>query len=268
MKRRVFFVSDRTGITAEVVGRSLLTQFPDLHFEFIDQPFVDEPEKVSQVIEEIQAAGRQDGIQPLVFSTFVEPQLQTMLAGSGAHVIELFSTFLKPLEDALGTQATRALGRMHGMGDERSYYQRMEAVNFTLSHDDGIKTDDLDRADVVLLGVSRCGKTPTCIYLAMQYYVHAANYPLTDEDLEHSGLPTCLHSSRNKLFGLNISPERLSVIRSKRRPNSRYASLAQCRREVTWAEALYRQEGIPFIQTTSVSVEEIAIIIRHRLRLH
>lgn len=261
MKRSVFFVSDRTGITVEGLGRSLLTQFPDFNFSYRKFPFVDTEQQIQVIAEEIRQAGIQEEEPVLVFCSLVDDSMRDTLARTGAHVIELYSTYAETLERALGRPYARTKGRTHGMGDEETYQQRMDAVNFTLNHDDGLKTQDLERADIVLLGVSRCGKTPTSLYLAMQYHLLVANYPLLDDDLDADHLPTCLESHRHLLFGLSISPERLSRIRQQRRPNSHYASLEQCRHEVARAEVLYRGEQISYLQTTAVSVEEIATLI-------
>lgn len=267
-KRSVFFVSDRTGITVETLGHTLLTQFPDVPFVFHPVPFVDSPEKLAAVEARIRTAAAEDGAPALVFSTTVDPVMVERLRATGAHVFELFSAFLGPLEEALGTHPQRASGRAHGMGDLETYHRRIAAVNYTLGHDDGVKVNDLQDADLVLLGVSRCGKTPTCLYLAMHFHLKAANYPLTPEDLERPRLPGFLAPCRERLFGLSIEPPQLHLIRQERRPGSRYASLAQCAYEVGRAEALFRDAGVDFLHTTTVSVEEIASSIVHRMGLH
>jgi hypothetical protein len=266
-KRSVFFVSDRTGITVETLGHTLLTQFPDVRFAYHSAPFVDTPAKLEALERRVCEAGESDGAPALVFSSTVDPVMTERLRATGAHVFELFSAFLGPLEEALGTHPQRASGRAHGMGDLESYHRRIAAVNYTLAHDDGVKVSDLEEADVVLLGVSRCGKTPTCLYLAMHFHLKAANYPLTPEDLERPHLPDFLGGRRERLFGLTIEPPQLHLIRQERRPGSTYASLAQCTREVSRAEALFRAAGVDFLHTTTVSVEEIASSIVHRMGL-
>ena len=267
MKRSVFFISDRTGITVEGLGRSLLTQFPELKFSYRKFPFVDTEQQIQVIAEKVRLAGVKEGEPALVFCSLVDESMRDTLERTGAYVIELYATYAEILERALGRPYARTKGRTHGMGDEETYQKRIDAVNFTLSHDDGLKTRDLDRADIVLLGVSRSGKTPTSLYLAMQYHLLVANYPLLDDDLNADHLPSCLEPYRHLLFGLSINPERLSRIRQQRRPNSRYASLGQCRQEVARAESLYRGEQIAYLQTTAVSVEEIATLILHKLGL-
>ncbi|MGH8597837.1 MAG: posphoenolpyruvate synthetase regulatory kinase/phosphorylase PpsR [Gammaproteobacteria bacterium] len=261
MKRRVFFVSDRTGITVETLGQSLLTQFPGIEFTTRTIPFVTNPITAEAAAETIRAAKSQDGIPPLVFSTLTDQTTQNIITASNDHVFDLFGTFIGPLEDALGRESSHTAGRMHGMGDATAYERRLTALNFTLSHDDGLHTRDLADADIVLIGVSRCGKTPTCLYLAMHYSLQAANYPLTEDDFGQCRLPRVLTGCRTKLYGLTILPEQLSRIRHQRRPHGVYSTLAQCQSEVARAEQVFRAENIPFLDTTTVSIEEIAATI-------
>jgi hypothetical protein len=261
MTRRVFFVSDRTGITAETLGRSLLTQFPDIEFRMTNIPFVTNQLAAEKASATIRGAREEDGIAPLVFSTLTDPATQFVIASCNEFVFDLFGTFIEPLEDALGKESSHTAGRMHGIGNVGDYERRLGALNFTLGHDDGLSPRDIDGSDVVLLGVSRCGKTPTCLYLAMHYSLPAANYPLTDDDFEQGGLPDILEVCRDKLYGLTIVPEQLSRIRQERRPHGNYSKLSQCRSEVAQAEALFNQEGIAFLDTTTISIEEIAATI-------
>ena len=261
MIRRVFFVSDRTGITAGTLGRSLLTQFPDIEFRLTNVPFVTNLLAAEKAAATIRGAREQDGIAPLVFSTLTDPATQFVVASCNEFVFDLFGTFIKPLEDALGTESSHMAGQMHGIANISEYEHRVSALNFTLGHDDGLSPHDIDGADVVLVGVSRCGKTPTCLYLAMHYSLSAANYPLTDDDFEQARLPKVLEACRDKLYGLTIVPEQLSRIRRKRRPDGNYAKLAQCHAEVNQAEVLFNHENISFLDTTMISIEEIAATI-------
>jgi [pyruvate, water dikinase]-phosphate phosphotransferase / [pyruvate, water dikinase] kinase len=261
MKRRVFFVSDRTGITVETLGQSLLTQFPGIDFLPRTIPFVTNQAAAQSAAETIRAARQNDELPPLVFSTLTDPATQYIIAASSDHVFDLFGTFIEPLEAALGLESSHTAGRMHGIGDALAYERRITALNFTLGHDDGLGTRDLHEAEIVLVGVSRCGKTPTCLYLSMHYSLKAGNYPLTEDDFDQTKLPKILEQSRSLLYGLTIVPEQLSRIRSQRRPQGDYSSLAQCRAEVARAEQLFRKEGIPFLDTTTVSIEEIAATI-------
>ena len=256
--RSVFFVSDGTGITAETLGHSLLAQFPDTRFRHHRKPFIDSPDKARDCVQKIRDAAVESGLRPIVFNTLVDPDAVAALREADALFLDLFEKFIEPLESELGQRSTHAAGRFHGIADSLDYKRRIEAINFTLAHDDGVSHADLKEADVILVGVSRSGKTPTCLYMALHYGVRAANYPLTDDDLESAELPKRLRPHRRKLFGLTIDPVRLQKIRQERKPNSRYATLATCQSEVAAAEALFRQEAIPALSTTHTSIEEIA----------
>lgn len=260
-QRSVFFVSDHTGVTAETLGRGLLSQFDHIEFARTTLPFVDTVEKAEAAVARIEAAAATDGSRPIVISSIADPQVRLRVSRANALVLDVFEHFLPPLEAELGQPSLHAVGRLHGVGT--GYGVRIEAVNFALAHDDGLGTR-LAEADIVLLGVSRCGKTPTCLYLALQYGLFAANYPLTEEDFERGHLPKAVEAARDKLFGLSISPERLHIIREERRPGSRYAALAICQREVEAAEALFRRFGIPWLDSTTLSIEEIASRIVHQ----
>lgn len=256
-QRPVFFISDGTGITAETIGNSLLPQFPDAQFETHRIPFIDNLEKAERAAERIRQSASDSGQRPIVINTVVDTALTAILARTGALMLDVFASFIGPLEAELGTVRQPRVGQAHGLVDFAKYESRINATNYALSHDDGIDLH-YDEADVILVGVSRSGKTPTCLYLALHFGVRAANYPLTDEDLERSEMPPRLRAHRKKLFGLTIDPVRLQHIRQARRPNSRYADLNACRREVQAAEALFRQENIPLLSTTNTSIEEIA----------
>jgi hypothetical protein len=266
-RRTVFFVSDRTGISAETLGKTLLTQFPNIELRKRTLPFIDTPDKARSALTEINNAAESDPERPVVFSTLIDPALRTILGGSRALTLDLFEGFIPRLQTELHQTATPAVGLTHGMGSRSAYEQRMAALNYALAHDDGITTSNYESADVILVGVSRTGKTPTCLYLGMQYGVRAANYPLTPDDFEHHLLPKPLLPFRAKLFGLTITPERLAAIRHERRPNSTYASVENCRAELHAAEKLLRDEKLPVLDTSAMSVEEIAITILHRTGL-
>lgn len=261
-RRSVFFISDRTGITVETLGRSLLSQFDGIEFEQIALPFVDDEDKALAAVARIDAMAAA-GDPPLVFSTQVRPNLRTILMTSRGVYLDFFEAFLAPLEDALQLPSSHSIGRSHGMQDRLRYDTRIDAVNFALGSDDGIGTQTYAQADVIVVGVSRSGKTPTCLYLALQYGVRAANYPFTEEDLEELQLPESLRAHKQRLVGLTISPERLQQIRQERRPDSRYATLRQCQYEVRQLDALLRRENIPCFDSTRMSIEEIAASIMH-----
>ncbi len=267
MKRSVFYVSDRTGITAEMLGQSLITQFEALKFRRHTMPFVDNPERARNAIAAINLAAKTDGQRPIVFSTLIDQSMRQMLRTADALVLDFFEIFIAPLESELGTPSSHAVGKSHSTGDLHTYTQRINAINFCMAHDDGVNSKGLDEAEIILIGVSRSGKTPTSLYLAMQFGIKAANYPLIPEDLDKQQLPSALHPWRKKLWGLSIRPERLHQIRSERRPDSRYASLSNCRHEIQAAEAMMRTHGIPFLESTNMSIEELSTTILHQTGL-
>lgn len=260
-KRTAFFVSDRTGITAEMLGHSLLTQFESVRFQEVTLPFVDSVEKARDVVRQINQLAEKEPSRPIVISTLVNTDIAEVVRAANALFLDCFEIFISPLEKELGVRASHAVGRSHSVNDFVNYHHRIESVNYTLSHDDGVSTHDLTQADVILVGVSRCGKTPTCLYLAMQYGVRAANYPLVPEDFSTRQLPAHLRPLRTRLYGLTIRPERLQQIRNERRPGSKYATLANCEFEVREAEALMHREGISILDVTTKSVEELATTI-------
>ena len=256
--RTVCFVSDRTGLTAETYGRSLLSQFPGVQFDSQRFSFVDSEAKAHGVAERIRDLARKDANQTIVFSTLVEPRLQTIIAASSACVIDLFSTFIEPLEAGLGMPSAHTQGLSHSEFGKQSYQDRLNAIDYALNHDDGVRPDQYAGADIILVGVSRCGKTPTSLYLAMNFFLKAANYPLTGRELDRETLPPALQAVRDKLVALTIDPRVLSNIRQQRRPDSAYASVEVCQREVRSADLIFRQAGLPVFETTATSIEEIA----------
>lgn len=258
--RRVFFVSDRTGITAETLGNSLLTQFDGFDFKPMTFPFVNSEDKARSVVTYINHAGTEGGVKPIVFSTTVTVEVRKVLSGCDALFMDLFDTFIPTIESELDATSTHASGRAHG-ADPKRYEGRIAAMNFALEHDDGQSMRRLADADVVLIAPSRCGKTPTCLYLALQHGIRAANYPLTQEDLEAGRLPQALADNKSKLYGLVNEASRLAQIREERRPGSRYASIGQCSYELRAAAAMYKKYGVPWSDSTSMSVEEIATMV-------
>lgn len=265
--RTVFFVSDGTGITAETIGHSLLSQFEGLQFRQVRMPFVDSVEKANACLSTIREAGRCDALRPIVVLTLVNPLVADVLRKVDAVILDFFETFIVPLEAELGSRSTHTIGRAHGRANSQGYANRIEAINFTLAHDDGVSETDLDMADVILVGVSRSGKTPTSLYLAVQFGIKAANYPLIPEDFERNKLPGNLKKHRHKLFGLTIGPERLAIVRRERRPDSVYASIDNCRYEVKAAQQLMRREGIRWLDSTTKSIEEIAATLMQTVKL-
>src|SRR5947209_9538882 len=267
-RRTVFFVSDGTGITAQMLGHSLLTQFEGVDFNQVTLPFVDSAERAEECLARIEAESASGNGQPIVFSTLVNQDLRQVVRRAKALFLDFFETFIDPLEAGLGVKSSHTIGRSHSAMDKKEYQQRIEAINFAMAHDDGASHRELGQADVILIGVSRSGKTPTSLYLALQFGLKAANYPLIPEDFQRMQLPEALRTQKPKLFGLTIAPERLHEIRKERRPDSRYAALDNCRYEVEEAQNLMRREGIHSINSTTKSIEEIATTILRELRIH
>ena len=264
--RTVFFVSDGTGITAENFGHSVLSQF-ELRFRQIRLPFVDTLDKARDAVRRINETFEKEGNRPIVFSTLVKAELSDLVRRSNGMHLDLIKTFVDPLEQELGVKSTHTIGRNHNITDSAEYKHRIEAINFSLAHDDGQSNKNLQGADVILVGVSRSGKTPTSLYLAMQYGIKAANYPLIPDDFERSKLPGGLLAFKDKIFGLTISPDRLAEVRNERRPGSKYAALENCRYEINEAENMMRREGIRWMSSTAKSIEEISATILQEIKV-
>jgi len=263
--RIVFIVSDGTGITADNFSQSILAQF-EASFKRIRIPFVDSVDKAHDAVSNINQSNQQYGVQPIVFTTLVNPELNAIVTKANGLILDMFQTFVAPLETALGMKSTHAMNRLHHNADTEAYKNRIEAINYSLAHDDGQSNQNLAEADVILVGVSRVGKTPTSLYLAMQYGLKAANYPLIPEDFERGQLPKDLIPHRQKIFGLMIDAERLSEIRNERRPGSNYAKLENCRYEINEATAMMKKQSIPWVLTTSKSIEEIATTVLQAIK--
>jgi len=263
--RTVFFVSDGTGITAETFGHSVLTQF-ELRFRQIRLPFIDTLDKAHDAARKINEAFVTDGQRPIIFSTLVQTELSDVIRRCKGMYMDLFQTFVAPLEQELNVKSTHTIGRSHNIVDSEEYKNRIEAINFSLAHDDGQSHKNLSSADIILVGVSRSCKTPTSLYLAMQYGIKAANYPLIPDDFERGRLPSSLYEFKSKIFGLTITPERLSEIRNERRAGSKYASIENCRYEVNEAETMMKREGIRWLSSTTKSIEEISTTILQEIK--
>ncbi len=265
--KSVFFISDRTGITTEGLGNALLTQFESIEFRKELVPFIDSEYKADQAIMKINNRHMQDGQKPIVITSIINPVVRDKFKLDNVFHIDFFESFIPALEDELGQKASLAVGRSHGISDEIRYYNRIDAIHFSLDNDDGVTSKNYDEADVILIGVSRVGKTPTCVYLAVNYGIRAANYPFAEADLRHEHLPKALVPYHSKLFGLSIEADRLHHIRTARLPNTQYAGLSNCRFEIMAAENIMRQCGVSFLNTTIKSIEEISVAIMHQIKL-
>lgn len=259
--RQVFFLSDGTGITAETLGASLLTQFEGLSFEKTTLPFINTPDKARATVDYINHVADTATLRPIVFSTTVSDEIRSLLSAAQALFVDLFDALIPTLEQEIGQKSSHAQGRAHGLVDTGRYNARIAAMNYAMEHDDGQSARDLARAEVILIAPSRCGKTPTSLYLALQQGIFATNFPLTEDDLSELKLPRALNGLKGRLFGLTSQPERLHQVRKERRPGSRYASLAQCVYELRQGEALYRRHNIPFVDSSNMSIEEIAATV-------
>jgi regulator of PEP synthase PpsR (kinase-PPPase family) len=264
--RTVFIVSDGTGVTAETFSHSILSQF-EMKFRLVRVPFIDSPIKAYETVQRINDVFRNEGLRPMVFSTLVDPEINQIVGQNLGITMDLFQKFIEPLERELGMKSNHAIGRVHQNLDSAAYRKRIEAINFSLAHDDGQTDKNLEQADIILVGVSRSGKTPTSLYLAMQYGLRAANYPLIPDDFERGKLPAPLLAHKSRIFGLSIDPMRLSEIRNERRPGSHYASLENCRYEINEAQALMRRENIQWLSSTHKSIEEIATTVLQTLKI-
>ena len=260
----VFFLSDSTGISAETMGNALLLQFPDLHFDRTLIPFIATVEQAREVVASLDRTMETSPVTPVAFSTAAADDIRTELGKTRMPMIDFFDLHMSRVEAVLGQKGVRKAGKLHGVGEIKRYNQRMAAVEYAIEHDDGQSARALDKADVVLIAPSRCGKTPTTMYLALQHGIFVANYPLVDEDLTSTDLPGLLHEYRDRCFGITSTAARLSTVRTERRPHSRYASMEQVGYELRRAEAMYAANRIPAVDSASKSVEEMsAVILQH-----
>jgi len=265
LSRSVYFVSESTGITAEAYGHSLLSQFGNARFTIRYTPFINTREKAQALANELAHRAEAEGQKPIVFATMVDEDINVLLKHSECHYFELFDRFMPDLIEAIGLEPTRMSGVSHGLTNPENYEARIETINYALNNDDGMRLNKFDQADVILVGVSRSGKTPTCLYLALHFCMRAANYPITEEDFENGDLPGELLAHKHKIFALTIEPERLAAIRELRRPNSDYASLRRCYKEVQMAQDMFHRYGMTVLDSTTQSIEELASLIKKGL---
>jgi len=261
----VFFLSDSTGISAETMGNALLIQFPGLRFERTVIPFISSVKEARAVVARIDAALDASARTPLVFTTAASDEVRLELRRTRCPLIDFFDLHMQQVEAILETRGERFAARLHAVGDIKRYNSRMQAIEYAIEHDDGQSVRGLEKADVILVAPSRCGKTPTAMYLALQHGLFVANYPIVEEDLEVIELPRPVRHLRGKCFGLITSPARLTAVRQERRPGSRYASLEQCTFELRRTQAMFSRHHLPVVDSSTKSVEEISTIILQRL---
>ena len=265
--RTAFIVSDRTGLTAEAMAHSLLSQFPDVKFQTRMVPFVDDDDKALQLKAEIDEIATQTGDRALVFVTLIDDHIRDIVNSANCVVYDLFDTFIGPMERELSEHSSHTVGKSHGVNDNSAYTSRIAAVHFSMQTDDGLETNHYDRSDLIITGVSRSGKTPTSLYLSLHYGLFVSNYPLTEDELDRKRLPDVLVQQREKVFGLTIEPQRLLQIRQERYKGDSYSSAQICQTEVAQAENIFRTARIPYLNTTRMSVEEIGATIVHKAGL-
>jgi regulator of PEP synthase PpsR (kinase-PPPase family) len=268
MKRTVYFVSESTGITAETLGHSLLSQFDNVDFEQVYMPYINTVLRAQALTQRMREAAARDGARPIVFGTMLDAEIRDILKGGNCFYLELFEGFIDPLSQELGVAPSRKAGRSHAITKPSSYTKRIDAINFAMANDDGVRPGNFVHADVVLLGVSRSGKTPTCLYLAMHYGLRSANYPITEEDFERGDVAPQVWACRDKAFALTIDPQRLQRIREERRPGSTYASPERCQEDIRRAGQMFKRLGVPVLNTTSQSIEEISSHILKAVKHH
>jgi len=262
-----FFISDSTGITAETIGYSLIAQFPDLKFNNTTIAYIESEEQANNVLKKIEESAKKSKLPVLIFSTLADPKLREIISKAKGVFLDCFNAFLPKIENALKEKSAQTIGQYHAIKNKHRHASRIENIHFTLETDDGNRTEHYPDADLILMGASRSGKTPVCLYLAMHFGLRAANYPLTEEDLAKPELPKAIASYQEKLFGLTVDPTSLSEMRKNRYQNSQYASSAQCEKEIEKSEDLFKRYKIPFLNTTDFSVEEISTKILHTLKL-
>ncbi len=265
--RPIFFISNSTGITVETLGRSLLYQFANTRFKSHSLRFIDNESRAHEAVDKVNEQARITGLKPIILSTLIDPALREIVSAAKAVYLDVFDMFIEPIEREIGHPAQPGQKRAHGIVDDDYYSERIDAVNYSLKTDDGVGARDYNQASVILTGASRTGKTPTSLYLAIHYGLKAANYPIVDEELDVLTLPRSLVDYQDRLFGLLLTPERLSSIRSKRRPDSEYASLSRCQYEIRQTRVLFEHNNIPYFDVSSMSIEEVASSIADRLRI-
>lgn len=266
IQRTAFIVSDRTGLTAEAMAQSLMSQFPTIDFQIETFTFVDNWEKTADLIGRCSRIREKYGIAPMVFLTMVNDKLRAQFSEANVEVFDLFQAFIGPMEERLGVESSHSIGKSHGVQDESAYVSRIAAMHFAMQTDDGMDSEHYRKSDLIIIGVSRCGKTPTSLYMALHYGLYVSNYPLTDHELEFKRLPDALKEHTGKLFGLTIDPMRLLQIRQQRYSGSSYSDASTCMREIGQAESIFRSENLPYLNTTSMSVEEIGAMIVNRTK--
>ena len=260
----IYYVSDSTGILSTNLGQSLLCQFPEIHFHEEQFPFIRSVKEARATLKYILK--NSGGRSPIIFSTIMLPEVLKVFDTPEVELFDMYVAFLDRLERSLEVQPLRLPG-FYRHTDNVSISKRVEAIHYTLEHDDGTKIDELDDADVILVGVSRSGKTPASVYLATQMGLKAANFPLTIEFLTQYSLPEAIKRNIKRTVGLTTSPEMLRKVREKRYAASNYAKLVTCLEELDQAKNIFLKNKIPVVNTEGKSIEETATQIMQEIGL-
>ena len=257
-KYNVYLVSDSTGETLDRIFLSLKSQFENFEYEKKEFAFVRTEQQIDKIIKECNEVE-----SSLILYTIVETKLAKYISNqsqkNNVPCFGILGNLILSFSKLLNQKAIHKPSAQHVLDED--YYKRIEAIQFTMSHDDGKRVDDINSADVILLGVSRTSKTPTAIYLANKGF-KTSNIPLVNEN----SIPQIL-KDRPKIsciVGLSTEPERLVDIRKNRmsslkeNENKSYTDLEKIKKEVNDAKGTFRKYGWPTIDVTRKSVEETA----------
>lgn len=252
----VYYVSGSTALLAEDVGKALLCQFQEISFNEEKIPFIKTRAAAEKAMKHILE--QSGGVRPLVFCTIMDAGIKKILDSPEVEFFDVFGNVLDRLENCLETKALRVPGYSRNI-DDITLAKRVEAIHFSIEHDDGTRSREYDEAEVILLGVSRSGKTPVSVYLATHMGIKSANFPLTSEHLDSYELPPEIVRNRKKVVGLMTSPGLLHKIREQRYSGSTYAKLSTCATELNQAKEIYLRYGIQSLETDGKSIEETSV---------
>ncbi|WP_028582415.1 pyruvate, water dikinase regulatory protein [Desulfogranum japonicum] len=254
--KNVYYISGSTAILAEDMGRALLAQFSGFRFKEEKIPFIHTVAEAEEALNRILDQCKEE--KPLLFCTIMDQHTRDVFNHPDVLFFDIFLETLEKVETSLGVCALREPGYSRHFTMSKMT-KRVDAIHYSLEHDDGTKPKDYDIADLILVGVSRTGKTPVSIYLATHMELKAANFPLTADHLGKHELPKEIVKNKSRAIGLTASPRYLHEIREKRYHGSTYASLDTCTRELQQARQLYRRYDLKTLNVEGRSIEELAV---------